>query len=83
MISKDLYLKIISLYRAGATPYAISSELKINYRTAKRYIAAHEVIVAEISESLYSCILAKTEQNDENLQMFAHKIQQNTIPQEE
>ena len=71
MISKDLYLEIISLHRQNATPYAISKELKINYRTAKRYIEAHKAIAAEIEQSLYSCILAKTEQNDGSLQFSA------------
>ena len=71
MIAKDLYLKIISLYCDGATPYAISNELKINYRTVKRYTDAHDAIVAQITKSLYSCIFAKTEQNDESLQKFA------------
>ena len=71
MISKDLYLEIISLHRQNATPYAISKELKINYRTAKRYIEAHDAIMKEIEESLYSCISTNSAQNDESLQFSA------------
>lgn len=71
MISKDLYLEIISLHRQKASPYAIAKELKINYRTAKRYVEAHEAIVAEITESLYSCIFTNSAQNDESLQNSA------------
>jgi DNA-binding CsgD family transcriptional regulator len=66
-LSQDMQCKIFKLYIEGQTAYAISEELKINYRTAKKYTAAIDLILNKIKTSVAYCILRQMEQKTENL----------------
>lgn len=62
-LSQEIQCSIFELYIEGKTAYLISNELKINYRTAKKYTDAIDIILDKIKTSVAYCILAQMKQN--------------------
>ncbi len=63
IISEDLYMKLVEMYLNGLSAYAISKELKINYRTVKKYIEQLEKIQAQIEDRITCFILEELEKH--------------------
>lgn len=60
--------KILELYLEGKTPYAISEELKINFRTAQKYAEKIDDLLNKIKLSVAYCILEKIKETPDFLQ---------------
>jgi hypothetical protein len=55
-LAPDLQKQILLLYLEDKTAYAISQELEINYRTAKKYVDAIDRMVDQLKGILVCCI---------------------------
>ncbi len=76
IISEDLYMKLVEMYLNGLSAYAISKELKINYRTVKKYIEQLEKIQAQIEDRIKCCILEELEKTPGKLLLNYNKMQE-------
>ena len=65
------------MYLDGMSAYAISNELKINYRTAKRYTDTLAQIIEEIKAAVVSGILEEIKKNPLNFAKTIMQIQYN------
>lgn len=76
IISEDLYMKLVELYLNGLSSYAISKELKINYRTVKKYIEQLEKIQGQIEDRIKCCILEELDKTPGKLLLNYNKMQE-------
>jgi len=65
-LASDLQSQIILLHLDGVSAYAISKNLKIHYRTAKKYCDATDLIVEEIKDKLAYGIFEEIKKNPLN-----------------
>ena len=72
-LALNLQSKIIFLHLDGMSAYGISNELKIHYRTAKKYTDALDHVIDEIKEGIAYCIFEEIKKNPQN---FTENIMQ-------
>jgi len=74
IISKNLQFEIFKLQQQGFSPYAISQQLKINYRTADKYVQLFREMEKELAEKIETAFFDVIVKNDD----FFTKLYQNT-----
>ncbi|MBP2029745.1 hypothetical protein J2755_000665 [Methanohalophilus levihalophilus] len=75
VLALDLQKQILDLYLDGKKAYAISQELKINYRTAKKYTDRLDLVMAEIRTAVVCCIFDEIRKNPENFVDYYMQVQ--------
>lgn len=66
-LDPKIQARIFELYLEGKTAYAISEELKINFRTAQKYAEKIDDLLNKIRTSVAYCILEKIKENPDFL----------------
>lgn len=74
-LALDLQKQILALYLAGKTAYAISQELKINYRTAKKYTDRIDLVMEQIRSAVACCIFDEIRKNPEIFVQYYMQVQ--------
>jgi hypothetical protein len=64
-LAPDLQKQILLLYLEDRSAYAISQELEINYRTAKKYVEAIDRMIDQLKGALVCCIFEEIKKSPE------------------
>ena len=64
-LAPHLQKEILLLYLDGKKAYAISQEVGINYRTAKKYVEAIDQLIDQIKGALVCCIFEEIRKSPE------------------